>query len=75
MTEGPIEEAKAAIAKLENVTAQWKGRYNSHLSVSAGAASNRDHDTIESITAEADKNMYECKRNYYISRGVDRRRR
>ena len=75
VTEGPIEEAKAAIAKLENVTAQWKGRYNSSLSVSAGAASNRDHDTIESITAEADKNMYECKRNYYISRGVDRRRR
>ena len=40
-----------------------------------GAASNRDHDTVESIIAEADKNMYEYKRNFYMTHGVDRRRR
>ena len=33
------------------------------------------HCRIESIVAAADQNMYEYKRNYYISQGIDRRRR
>ena len=73
--DGPIEKAQLSLEKLEKVTSEWKGRYNSSVSVSVGAASNKDHDSIESITAEADKNMYEYKRNYYISHGIDRRRR
>ena len=72
---GPIEKARNSLEDLEKVTSQWKGRYNSSISISVGAASNKDHDSIESIAAEADKNMYEYKRNYYMSRGADRRRR
>ena len=75
VTAGPIEEAQQSLARLEEVTSQWKGRYNSSLSVSTGAATNKDHDSIESIIAEADKKMYEYKRNFYMSHGVDRRRR
>ena len=73
--EGPIETAKQCLEKLEKVVAQWKGNYNSSVSISYGAASNKDHDTVESIISQADKNMYEYKRNYYASRGIDRRRR
>ena len=72
---GPIAEAQRCIARLEELTSQWKGRYNSSLSIAAGAASNEDHDSIEAVVAAADKNMYECKRNYYISHNIDRRRR
>ncbi|MBR7174255.1 MAG: GGDEF domain-containing protein [Clostridia bacterium] len=72
---GPMEKAEHSFARLEEVLSQWKGRYNSEISISYGAASNRDHGDIESIIIEADKKMYEYKRNYYMSRGFDRRRR
>ena len=71
---GPMEKAERCFARLEDVMSQWKGRYNSEVSISYGAASNRDHGDIESIVTEADRKMYEFKRNYYISHGIDRRR-
>lgn len=74
ITEGPMEEALLSLARLEKVVAQWKGQYNSSLSVSSGAASGKGHESIESVIAEADKKMYEYKRNYYMSQGIDRRR-
>ena len=72
---GPIAKAQLCIARLEDLMSQWKGRYNSSISISTGVASNENHDSIESIVAAADQNMYEYKRNYYISQGIDRRRR
>ena len=72
---GPIEKAESCLEKLVDLTSHWQSRHNSSMSVSYGAASNRDHDTVESIIAEADKNMYEYKRNFYMTHGVDRRRR
>ena len=72
---GPIAKAQLCIARLEDLMTQWKGRYNSSISISTGVASNENHDSIESIVAAADQNMYEYKRNYYISQGIDRRRR
>lgn len=73
--DGPIAKAQLCIARLEDLMSQWKGQYNNSLSISTGVASNENHDSIESIIAEADKNMYEYKRNYYINHGIDRRRR
>lgn len=72
---GSLEQAQQSLADLEKVLSQWKGRYNSSLSISTGAASGRDHDHIESVIAEADKKMYEYKRNYYMTHGIDRRKR
>ena len=73
--EGTIEQAQASLTKLEGVLSQWKGQYNKRLSLSYGAASGGDHESVESMIAEADKKMYEYKRNYYMKNGVDRRRR
>lgn len=71
----PIEKAESCIARLMDLASHWNGRYISSVSISTGVASNRDHDSIDAITAEADRKMYECKRNYYISSGHDRRKR
>ena len=72
---GPEEKARQCLERLEELTRHWKGVYNDHLFLSTGVASNRDHDSVETIMAEADRTMYECKRNYYMSTGRDRRKR
>ena len=72
---GPEEKARQCLERLEELIRLWKGRYNEHLFLSTGIASSRDHDGIESIIAEADKAMYECKRNFYGNTGWDRRKR
>lgn len=71
----PIEKAEICLARLMDLASHWNGRYISSVSISTGVASNKDHDNIESITAEADRKMYECKRNFYMSSGQDRRKR
>ena len=43
------------------------------LLIYGGIASSRDHNDIGSVTAEADKNMYKCKRDYYMSIGSDKK--
>ena len=72
---GPEGKARQCLERLQESLLQWKGSYNDHLFLSTGVASSRNHDGIEAIMAEADKKMYECKRNFYISNGRDRRKR
>jgi len=43
------------------------------LLIYGGIASSRDHNDVGSVTAEADKNMYKCKRDYYMSIGSDKK--
>lgn len=69
--EDSVENAQFCISKLEAMLSKWKGRYINGISVSTGVASIKNHDDIESVIIEADKNMYENKRNYYLSRGID----
>lgn len=68
----PIEKARLCVSRLEELTANWHGSYADRLSVSTGVASIKDHDDLESAFTEADDNMYQHKRNYYQSLGVDR---
>ncbi len=70
---GSVEKAKQCITQLESLLSKWQGRYINGISISTGLASNKDHNDVESITAEADHNMYESKRNYYMRSGNDRR--
>ena len=73
--DGPEEKARQCLERLDELILHWKGCYNDHLFLSTGIASNRDHDGIEVIMAEADKAMYNCKGNFYKSSGRDRRKR
>ena len=68
----PIEKAQLCLSRLDKLTAIWHGSYIDSLSVSTGVASIKDHDDVESVFAQADNNMYEHKRDYYKSLGIDR---
>ena len=72
---GPVEDARQGLERLGKLVRNWKGRYNDHLFLSTGIASNLDHHGIETIMAEADKAMYASKRSFYMSAGQDRRKR
>ena len=72
---GPEDKARQCLERLDELVRHWKGRYNDHLFLSTGVASNREFDGIEAIMAEADKKMYACKGDFYRSTGRDRRKR
>ena len=65
---------------LEELTikvAEWKGKDVKEMSLSAGAASRKEFPnyTVDELVATADQRMYKIKSDYYISHGIDRRRR
>lgn len=70
---GSVEKAQSCLSKFEELLSKWRGRYINSVSVSTGAASIEGHDNIDAVITEADKNMYECKRNHYNKLGIDRR--
>lgn len=64
MKKAQVEETLAA---LDQIIASWSGRKVKHLSVSAGCALASDFAgySVEALTREADKAMYEQKKAYY----------
>ena len=72
ITDGSIEKAQLCISRLDELTANWHGSYIDSVSVSTGAASIKDHDDVESVFAEADRIMYEHKREHYNNLGIKR---
>ena len=71
----PKIDVGQCIARTNELCAGWKGKYIKNVSVACGIARTEDFTDLDSITKEADRAMYEAKRNYYISNGIDRRRR
>lgn len=71
----PKIDADQCVARMNELCAEWKGQYVKNVSVSCGCARTEDFTDLDTITKEADRAMYEAKRNYYISNGIDRRRR
>ena len=71
MTE-PVEKVQLCLSRLEKLTSEWHGSYSNSLSVSTGVATIKDHDDVDAVFAEADNNMYEHKRNYYMRLGINR---
>ena len=66
-----LEKAQRCLSDLNDLMSKRSGKYIDSISVSTGAASIKNHDNIASVFAEADKKMYDCKHNYYLSRGID----
>ena len=64
------------LKELEEKTSNWKGTAIESLSLSAGAASKKEFPdyTVDELVATADQRMYKIKSDYYLSRGIDRRR-
>jgi len=68
-------DVDAALDRLKRFCADWKGILIHGFSISAGVATAKEFDDIDSILKAADQRMYESKRKYYESAGKDRRRR
>lgn len=69
------EKLKEVKKQLEEITANWHGKYNDHLAISCGYVTQRQADrlSIHQIAILADKKMYEAKTKYYLKAGIDRR--
>ena len=61
--------------KLHAVAKDWKGNRINGLSLSVGYASHQEFPdaSIDALIKIADNRMYEAKRAYYQSKGLDRR--
>ena len=61
---------------LEKRTEEWKGQQIDRLSLSTGYATMHefDHPTADELVYTADQRMYKIKSDYYLARGIDRRR-
>ncbi len=68
-------DAGQSMKRTEEYCAGWKGKYVNGISLSYGWADSNDFSDLESIRKAADQRMYQFKRQYYISKGADRRRR
>ncbi len=68
-------DVNAALDRLKRYSTDWKGEQIHGFSVSAGVASAKEFNDIDSILKASDQRMYESKRAYYEGTGKDRRRR
>lgn len=61
---------------LEKKMVEWQGKEVPHLSLSVGYATAKEFDlpNINDLVAAADQRMYKVKNDYYLARGIDRRK-
>lgn len=69
-----IDDIPERLRRLEQITASWRGKLIEGLSISYGVAITHNKTDIDSTLRAADHSMYEYKRNYYMTSGIDRRR-
>ena len=68
-------DMEKALKRLQELSAGWKGKYISGISISVGVASAEEFGDLASTVKAADQRMYENKKNYYEKSGRDRRQR
>ena len=68
-------DVDVALDRLKRYSADWKGEQVHGFTISAGVASAKEFDHIDTLLKAADQRMYESKRAYYENTGKDRRRR
>lgn len=74
LTDRNIDTGKC-LEKMKKISSGWKGRHINGISISYGFATSEEFSDIASIEKNADRRMYEYKRNYYQSAGKERRKR
>ena len=62
------ETVQQCLNRLEEITADWKGQYISGVSLACGVAGKQGYADMDSLVKEADRKMYENKRDYYSHR-------
>ena len=68
-------QLKDMLVTFEHITENWKGTYQSELTISKGIVKCKEHEdmTFEEMKELADKLMYEDKDEYYRHTGKERR--
>lgn len=69
------EDVAKRLLQLEQMAASWKGQHVDGISISYGVAAAQESPDFDAVLREADRKMYEYKRNYYLTSGRDRRQR
>lgn len=64
------------IRKFERYVSEWSGKYTNELAVSYGYVGSLDEPRLgtDDMVREADRRMYNAKREYYKVNGIDRRK-
>ena len=73
ISEESSDETLRRIEEMKKLMSNYKGEIITDVSISYGYATNQDMKDIKSIVIQADKNMYEYKRDYYAQKDNDRR--
>lgn len=73
ISEETPKETLKRLEEMEKLISKYKGKMITSVSVSYGYATNEELRDIKSIVIQADRNMYEFKRNYYAQQENDRR--
>ncbi|MCR4656676.1 MAG: sensor domain-containing diguanylate cyclase [Lachnospiraceae bacterium] len=70
-----MDSVDGIVDKLHIRAKDWKGNHAVELSLSVGYASHHEFPeaAVEMLIRTADKRMYDAKRAYYLSKGIDRR--
>ena len=70
------DKIDSLIKELNKVADSWKGKKIEKLSLSSGYASRKEFPkyTLDELVGTADQRMYKEKSEYYLSRGIDRRK-
>ncbi len=68
-------DAGQCLRQLQERCAKWEGKFIHGISISAGYASSEEFTDLNAMLKAADKRMYEAKKHYYETSGIDRRRR
>lgn len=71
----PAMDAEECLRRMTECCTGWKGEYVNGVSISYGYADTSEFKDIDSIQKAADQRMYQCKTQYYISTGKERRKR
>ncbi len=74
ITTSSEKETGASLKRFETLCSEWKGQYVSGISVSYGFASSLEFPAPGDLVRAADRRMYAFKKEYYLSRGIDRRK-
>ena len=70
------DQIDSVLQELEEKTKAWKGKEVKELSLSAGAASKKEFPDylVDDLVGTADQRMYKIKSDYYLIKGIDRRK-
>ncbi|MBR3630889.1 MAG: GGDEF domain-containing protein [Oscillospiraceae bacterium] len=74
LAQGQKEQMKQGMIRLEEMTRTGKGTLLKRISISYGMSTGGKDSDFDSLFQEADQQMYEYKRNYYITHKQEQRR-